>query len=471
PTATGTADPSSGIPVVSGTCGLSAPAFCADFSAGPQAGGRSGDLDPRQWSVARIEAPYQYMGGNSTQSFEEFPSVPVAPCRTGVGAIEPDSDSLVCNGQLMTASGAQNYGLISYRPTQPFDFTNRTGKIVFNVDAATGGGLDKWISLFVTDQPTAGANNLNQVTGLQPRNGVGLNLDLSCGSPYARVGVGNIFSYANYLESVPYQGTNSGPCVATAGGALNHFEIDLSQSRIQVWGTDHSTDGGKSFPAAVLLASAPLALYFGTGYVHYQVGIRAPAKYLQEFNLNAPYALYHWAGMGFDGPVVSADRVYQVPDALTRGPNGGQTVGYQLVDGTSGTPQGMYTCCALTKVAPFSLPNVTLTGATSAHLTLDAYATQADSFNAGTLAIRYRLNGGPWRDPSPVPPYATLVGQACPGCPGGGSSENWWMALDLPVALSDLQPGTNTVEFTSANASQAFPLILSNADLLVSTSG
>jgi hypothetical protein len=250
---------------------------------------------------------------------------------------------------------------------------------------------------------------------------------------------------------------------------LNHFEIDLSQGRIQVYGSNPSSDGGKTFPALQLLASAPLSLSFGVGYVHYQIGIRAPQKYLQQFHLNSPYALYYWKDLGFDGPASAPDRVYQVPDARTVGPNGGLNLGYQIVDGSSGTAQGMYTCCAKTKVAPFALANVDLSGATGAQLTFDVQATSADMFNSSTLAVRYRLNGGPWRDLNPLPSFAQLLNQPCGACPGGGTGGGFALATSVP--LSDLQAGTNTLEFTSVNASQGYPLILSNVDLLVSTTG
>ena len=37
-----------------GSCGLQQPAFCDDFEV-PMPGGRGGDLDEREWSVARID--------------------------------------------------------------------------------------------------------------------------------------------------------------------------------------------------------------------------------------------------------------------------------------------------------------------------------------------------------------------------------------------------------------------------------
>lgn len=455
------------------SCGLSAPAFCDTFSEGPHAGGRSGDLDPSTWSVARTQAPYNYMGNGNASSFEEFPSVPVTPCRAGVSSVRPDSDALICDsssansGQLMTATGGQDYGTLSYRPTQPFDFTNRTGTIVFDVDATTGGGLDKWISLFITDQPIPGAENLTQVAGLTPQNGVGVNFDINCTAQYADTGVGAIYTYTNTTESVAYHGATSKPCVATSAGKLNHFEIDLSQSQIQVWGSDYSPDG-VTFPNVQLLATAPLSLPFSVGYVHYQVGIRAPAKYQTQFHLNAPYALYHWKDVGFDGPVLPRERVYPVPDALTTGPNGGMNTAYQLVEAQTGGAAHVVTCCAATTIAPFTLPGVDLTNATDAQVTLDAFVTAADAFNASTFAIQYRFNGGAWQTPNPAPNYQALLTQSCPGCPGGSTGSN--LALALPVPLSALVQGTNTLEITTANASQGYPVLVANIDLVVSTS-
>src|SRR6185436_10109089 len=140
--------------------------------------------------------------------------------------------------------------------------------------------------------------------------------------------------------------------------------IRLSQSQIEVWGSDFSNDKGASFPNFRLLQSVPLALSFNRGYVHFQVGIRAPLKYAASMGLDTPYAQYYWKNLGFDGPVVPADRVYQVDDALTAGPNGGKNLGYKILDGTvSGQQQGMYTCCAETRQASLTVTDVDLTNA------------------------------------------------------------------------------------------------------------
>jgi hypothetical protein len=305
---------------------------------------------------------------------------------------------------------------------------------------------------------------VDRTTGLIPRNGVGFNLDNDCNAAYHQVTVGNIFEYNNYTETNVGGGNVSGPCVATGFDTLNHFEVDLSRTEIQVFGTDAGTVG-----PPVLLASAPLSLPFSTGYVHYQVGIRAPAKYLNDFHLNAVYALYHWRNLGFDGPAARADRAYQVPDALTAGPNGGRNIGYKLVDGSNGTTQGMYTCCPDTKVAPITLHNVHLTDATSAQITFDAYSTVADQFDINTSTILYRLNGGPWVPMRDVN-YKAMLNQNWSGS-GTPSLQNWWMSIDEPIPLSALQQGDNTIEFTTQNFSVGYPVVLANTDLVVSTAG
>ena len=89
----------------------------------------------------------------------------------------------------MTAIMAQFYGLYSLRPNQAFDFAGRTGNIVFDVDAATGGALDKWVSVYITDEPVNGAHSLQHTTGLQPNNGVGVEFAVTCGTNYQQRGV------------------------------------------------------------------------------------------------------------------------------------------------------------------------------------------------------------------------------------------------------------------------------------------
>ena len=58
--------------------------------------------------------------------------MPVPGCKDGLTTATVGSDVSVCDGnsghdgQVLTALGAQNYGLLSLSPWQPFDFAGRT---------------------------------------------------------------------------------------------------------------------------------------------------------------------------------------------------------------------------------------------------------------------------------------------------------------------------------------------------------
>jgi hypothetical protein len=125
----------------SASCGLTNAAFCDTFDEGPAAvRGRGGDLDPARWSAARL-APSDFSGFGPVAN--PVIAAPIPPCKDSFPAtsVDPPDDTLICDpgpslsAQLMTAVAIQNYGNNSYMIRQPFDFANRTGKIVFDVDA------------------------------------------------------------------------------------------------------------------------------------------------------------------------------------------------------------------------------------------------------------------------------------------------------------------------------------------------
>ena len=119
-----------------------------------------------------------------------------------------------------------------------------------------------------------------------------------------------------------------------AEGSLNHFEVQVSQSRIDIFGSDFSTDNGQTFPNFKLLYSANISLPFTRGYVHFNPRNHATVKY--GFG---PDVVFHWDNIGFDGPVIAAPRAYEIPDnTVLNSYNGSQVqnLGYQLYDGTNG---------------------------------------------------------------------------------------------------------------------------------------
>ena len=437
-------------------------AFCDDLSGGAKPGGRAGDLDHSKWSIGRFSGD-----NNNNSTLFRFPSTPVSSCKTEITSVNSDNDILVCDsasghlGQMLVALNAQNYGLLSLRPRQPFDFSGRTGTITFNVDAITEGSLAWWPSLFVTDEPFSGASDSNQVLGLIPKNGVGVNFDGdNCGTSNdaSQMKIIQLFQFNNFVETkLPI---TNGICVQTKRGFQNHIEIRLSQTNMEVWASDFSTDNSTTFPNFRKIASAPLNLNFSQGYVHYQTAERAPHKYTTQFNISPTYANYYWSNLGFDGPVLPKDTGYEVPDALTANPSGGLNVGYALLN----NPYSTFTCCSQTTIGPFKIPNVNLQGVTSAKLTFTIHPTYSSpTFSTTTIAPHYRLNGGTWKDPNPAPNYTALtVCSGCPGAPVGGSG----IPFSFPVALSDLTAGTNTLEFSTDGTFNSYPPVLANIDLL-----
>src|SRR5262249_9475768 len=120
----------------------------------------------------------------------------------------------------------------------------------------------------------------------------------------------NSFVYKNYVGTIAAPVFNHGNgCAKTSRGSLNHFEIQVSQSRVEVYGSDFSTDNGQTFPNYKLLYSANIDLPFTRGYVHLNPRNHATVKY--GFG---PDAVFHWDNVGFDGPVIAAPRAYEIPD-------------------------------------------------------------------------------------------------------------------------------------------------------------
>jgi hypothetical protein len=372
--------------------------------------------------------------GLDTANLIAFPPVPVSACKSGVTSVVPDNDIMVCDaasghlGQFETAMMAQNYAMLSMRPRQKFDFTGRTGIITFNVDAITQGEGSWWPAVYVTDGPVSGAINSASVEGFLAANGVGLNFNDNCAVENASLtSVDGVFIYINYVETF-VQFTNA-LCFSTSRGKLNHIEVKLSTTSIEVWASDYSPDN-VAFPNFRKIGSAAISIPFSSGYVHFQQKERAPIKNEAGF-YNPGYANNYWSNLGFDGPVIAGEVAYQVPDALTVDPNsatntdahiaGAVNVGYGLLT----SPYGMYSCCTSgstrTSISTLSIPDVSLTGVTSAQLTFTVTYTYTASLSPTTVNLRYSLNGGPWLNPNPQPNYlAELVCNSCPGPNGGG---------------------------------------------------
>ena len=395
-------------------------------------------------------------------------------CRAGLPAkVLPPQDTLICDANssinsrhLLVATAAQNYGQNSYRIRQPFDFAGRTGRIVFDAEAYVASALVGWISVEVMESPIGGASfdhAGNWEGGLIPKNGFEVQFVNDGGSTPAAptIGVGFIEVFDNYrataIEPSPVR------TIVTAPGRLNHFELRVSQSRIEVWGTPASADG-RSFGPAVLMQAANVNLPFTRGYVSITTHNHASIKYSVDRTGRLLDAwLARWDNVGFDGPVITNWREVEAPDALVAEaarPNEGPMVsmGYRIADASRGPAQRLV------------LRNVDLNNVESAQLALSAWYLSFTGDPPSTYTLRYRLNGrtcdgstctpGAWREhPLSEAEVATLT----------SGRNNGQLGHVLDIALSDLVPGDNTLEFVTTHAPQSYPPVFANIDLVLKT--
>src|SRR5205085_1679177 len=120
------------------------PAFCEKFDT-PKPGGRGGDLDESVWSFSRWGHATQYLFVRIPAKTYTDRLFPATFCGQPFSGILPGADAKICDGigvdgttsrQLNEVFDDQgDFAYNSMRIRQPFDFTNRTGKIVWDVDA------------------------------------------------------------------------------------------------------------------------------------------------------------------------------------------------------------------------------------------------------------------------------------------------------------------------------------------------
>jgi hypothetical protein len=361
----------------------------------------------------------------------------------------------------MTAASIQNYGTNSYMILQPFNFAGRTGKIDFDIDAVSL-PLGGYPELDITDQPVPGPTyreNNNTEVGSIPQNAIIVKFSNACNNttsaaPYY------VMVYNNYVGTIltPTLDWSDAGCVQTTIGSLNHFEIQLSQTQISIYGSDFSADN-VNFPNYKLLYQANINLPFTQGYVHIAARNHATIKYGI-----GPDAIFHWDNIGFDGPSIPALRAYEIHDNNTPSmdPNNptvlAQNLGYLLLDGTTGRAAGIYDPNNL--VNSLSFQNVNLSGAASAALTFNAWFNHSPNT---TWGISYRLNGGAWTTVNPTPAQIAAMSNNT-----GGFVQGFYTPV-INVPLSDLVQGTNTIQFLPVNAPMDYPPVVTNIDLLLNS--
>jgi hypothetical protein len=213
-------------------------------------------------------------------------------------------------------------------------------------------------------------------------------------------------------------------CVAepTAPGQLNHFELDISQGQIDVYGTDAGTTAPLKHLAVI--PNANLTLTRGLVWVedvHYNA---------DKFSSQRTHT-FIWDNVGFDGPVLPRDLAFDALDNLVPNGDGTLNLGWHAA---ANTPQ------------PVTINGVTGIGnASTALLTLNF-----QNFSA-PITLTYALNGKPAHTQAwPYPDDTTYT----------------WRTIALPVPLSDVVVGTNTIQL-SANDT----LVFANVDLIMVGAG
>jgi hypothetical protein len=426
---------------VPGNCGFDAPAFCDTFELGPMAGGRSGELDPAHWSALRSAGIDTAFGGGIGKAL-------LPQCRPGLtdAMVLPDNDTVICDPtptiatrHLMTATAAQNYGMNSYRIRQPFDFAGRTGTIKLDADLS-GGGLFGWAAIAIGEDPTPAPTFDFPERGSGPRNGLEIEfMGGWCNTPNTIMPT--LYRYRDYNETaapetVPPASYDCGlPHATVANGSLNHVEIYLTKTHIEIWVSDVSPDG-VTFPNFQRLYAGDIDLPFERGYVNVTGRNHATIKYGW-----GPSWVVRWDNIGFDGPVVGGWREASVPDALDPTADGmGLRTGYTVPAAENG------------ESVQLTIPAVNLTDVTAAHLALAAqypwFEWNGVNHPPTYFDLRFRLNGGAWHDRY-VNDIEANAFQSFSGDVGAVGAGLLNQIIDLDVG--ELHDGDNTLELAGQN--------------------
>jgi hypothetical protein len=366
----------------------------------------------------------------------------------------PPHDVAICNGQVVEALDDQgSVAALAMYPKQPFDIAGRTGTIAFDVSNDTHGTHRAWPELWYTDQPVPAP--FDHFTSLQsvPRNGFGVRfgnfcpageagcgLRPSCPEQPLNVAVNTVSSAVvvnNFVSNDSDMDGGHNPisvkvtdCVKASSGPgdMNHYELRVSQNQIDVYGTDASTTSPLRHIAVI--TGMGLTLTRGLIWmedVHYNGNKDGPDQGNHTFS---------WDNLAFDGPRLPRDLTFDAPDRL-------QSIGGSEVNLGWPVP---------TSDAPLSLTVSGVHNSDTAAKALVLFSYYTDD----PVTLTYRLNDGAWHDqPWPYPRGVTSDANGVTYCCGVRT-------LAVPVALSDVVPGANRVQFKSSGGAAIF-----NIDLLL----
>lgn len=433
---------------VPGSCNLDKPAFCDTFET-ESPGGRGGPLDETNWSVARWGLPmtggFRNFARRAATSVDDGMNTP-SFCGAAFNDILPTADLGFCDGvdgggfaskQLNEVfNDDDSFAFTSLRIRQPFDFANREGTIVFDVDAKRNIDFDGhgwWVEIWLSADPTPMPYHGAPTVGSYARRAIGFQLapaSTECfhqESPVCNQ-VGRIVIEKDFkIERdgpIDPNGTFN-----TFDAKLNRFKFVVSTSKVELWGSNYDAKG-----EMVKLAVADnLALDWTRGYIHLQHA---------QYNAGKAHAsssqTFRWDNVAFDGPAFPTPRGYEAPDASEMVGNGDSPVvqfGYDLVRGGA-------------KPVDLVIPGVDLTNALSATLNFDMVT-------HGGRDLKYSLNGGELH---------TLK------TPDALGHDDLMRTFSLPVPLTELIAGDNAVHFECDDPGTGNNESLGNIDITVDVS-
>jgi hypothetical protein len=391
-------------------------ALCETFDSPAGTGNRAGQLNGVLWGVSRTSQ----MENPSQGAMDAWLPTQVNACGA-TRTIVPDNYPLICNGQLVEGlDDGGNYTVQAMYPKQPFDIAGRTGTATFDVTADSEGPHAAWPEFVYTDQPVPSPHHEEASQSDFARNSFGFNLASNTGTCTT---VDTMYVTRNYAwEALPFQQLG---CVQKSSdpARLNHFEVRISQSHVEVWGTDPASTVMKELAA---VDNANLTLTRGLIWIediHYNA---------DKFNTQGRHT-FVWDNVGFDGPSLPRDLAFDVRDSLTPTGDGTGSVNLGYAFSGDGTPL---------KLQVDGLYNVAQ--AAGAILTFNFFP-----YDVG--GISYRINGHGWH--TVAWPYADNTTYS-------------WRTLGLPVPLSEVQAGTNTIEFGVMKSGS-----IANVDIILVAAG
>jgi hypothetical protein len=365
------------------------------------------------WGVSRIGSVIN-LGG---QSYNDWWSSTMVGCGANKTVNAP-RDVQICNGRLQTSvSDHEGQPILAMYPKQPFDIAGRTGTVVFDVSDDAASQHAAWPEFWWTDQPIPAPNGGDiPMQETYARNALGISFSAQCAA--GQVGVNMMWATRSYANAdLPFSG---GACVTkgSATGALNHFELRISQTRVEVWGTDA---GSTTLKLMATAANANLTMTRGVIWVenvHYNGG---------KFDNQADHT-FAFDNVGFDGPKPYRDLAFDVADNNIAH-NGGTRLGWRI---------------NTTPIAVQTVPVYRLQTPTSTIYTFNAIVM---SYPTNSQVPSVRINGGPWHDTAW--PY-----------PGGAGS---WRTFAITVPTAEVHDGTNTIEFKTGGTEQT----ISNINIIL----